>query len=107
MGFEYSAFRHFERVVMSDWESLKNEGYRAYLVSVDVEMAVVAKSPEDARRIACRNISNETSALCEHDFYDRALDIVPLGWDADSICYSDLKKDITINEVIKKNSPNA
>ena len=76
---------------------------RAYLARLELEMAVIAESEDEAKQIARYNLRDECMNVSEFDFHVAQLREIPDGWDEKSLVYQEGRGDTTIAEAMKLN----
>lgn len=82
---------------------------KLYTVTVELTAMVLAKSPEDAKRIAedQRAIHDDVMNVFREDYECRETrGCLQGGYEKDSLVYNELKKDITFDEAVELSKVN-
>jgi hypothetical protein len=74
---------------------------RAYIASVEIEIAVVATDEKDAQDVAYSALRDEIHNLWKEDFTIRGMSHIPSGYSSEDLVYNNLREDITVDEAAK------
>lgn len=73
---------------------------RAYIATVEIEIAVWAETETEAQELARRGMADE--AIQPGDFIIQPMTFAPASWDDDSILYSNGDEEINVKDVLDK-----
>ncbi len=71
---------------------------KAFVATIEVQIAVLAETEEEAQDLALSSLRDET--LHPGDARIQAMTFQPDGWDDESILYSNGEEEVTVREVL-------
>lgn len=73
---------------------------KAFVATIEVQIAVLAKTETEAQRLAFDNLINEV--LRPDNFQVQAMTFCPEGWEDNCILYTDGEEEVSVKEVLDK-----
>ena len=71
---------------------------KPFIVTLEIDMAVLAETEAEAQELALNNIGNE--AILSNDLQVVPMDFCPSGWCEDDMLYTNGKEEIIIKDAI-------